>query len=286
MFSAGATRAREQRLAGDARPLPHPHAALPARRTPAPWCGISAISPTPKTLPSRARRQTCRSITCASTSLRSGTKAAPATKSWWKFSPPGWRRYESILEADSDRLLDRRARLLTAKGITSPARSPSASPSPTPASRPSAARAWWRRPGPSPPIRALMLADGTKAAESLDIPMRGLPAARRAGGYAGRASPRRLHAVQLLSARGARLSAVLVQVRRLPRPRRARPARAAGRVRARSCPPREAPRRGQHRRLSLDGAAVAPAGTEGWPAERLAGMVRDGDMIGVTLVHA
>ena len=28
---------------------------------------------------------------------------------------------------------------------------------------------------------------------------------------------------------------------------------------------------------------LQPAGTEGWPAERLAGLVREGDMIGVTV---
>ena len=144
------------------------------------------------------------------------------------------------------------------------------------------ARAWT-----DPAYRALMLADGTAAAEALGIPMRGMPPLGVLENTPDAAQPRRLHAVQLLSARGAGLSAVLVQVGRLSGARRARPARADRANGARCCP--------RHVQVQVvDSTAdyrwmvlpMRPAGTEGWSEEKLAAIVREGDMIGVTVPSA
>ena len=93
----------------------------------------------------------------------------------------------------------------------------------------------------------------------------------------------RLHAVQLLSARGARLPALLVQVGQLSRPRGARPAR-------RACEWNTTLPEGVAIRI-VDSTADyrwmvlprRPLGTEDWSADRLAAIVREGDMIGVTV---
>lgn len=80
----------------------------------------------------------------------------------------------TVAEADSTRLLAALRALLAAKGIATAGeiaariRSTDAA-SPAQGAR-MVAKAWT-----DPAFRALMLADGTKAAESLGIPMRGLP---------------------------------------------------------------------------------------------------------------
>ena len=80
----------------------------------------------------------------------------------------------SLLETPGERLLEAVRGLLIAKGITDSAEiaeririTDDASPALGAAM---VARAWT-----DPEFRALMLADGTRAAESMDIPMRGLP---------------------------------------------------------------------------------------------------------------
>jgi len=80
----------------------------------------------------------------------------------------------NILEADSDRLLKAVRALLEQKGIVSTAEvaermATTDNASPGQGAR-MVAKAWL-----DPAYRALMLEDGTKAAEALDIPMRGMP---------------------------------------------------------------------------------------------------------------
>jgi nitrile hydratase len=80
----------------------------------------------------------------------------------------------NLLEADSDRLLAAVRGLLAAKGVAS-ADEIAATVRATDAASPAqgarmVAKAWT-----DPAFRALMLADGTRAATSLGIPMRGLP---------------------------------------------------------------------------------------------------------------
>lgn len=80
----------------------------------------------------------------------------------------------SILEAESPRLLAAVTALLAQKGIVSPAeiqerRAFTDNASPGQGAR-MVAKAWT-----DPAYRALMLDDGTKAAEALNIPMRGMP---------------------------------------------------------------------------------------------------------------
>jgi hypothetical protein len=147
----------------------------------------------------------------------------------------------NILETDSEKLLAAVRELLATKGVASSAEIAERIAI-TDAANPGqgarmVAKAWT-----DPAYRSLMLADGTKA---------------------GGAQPRGLHAVQLLSTGRARLSAVLVQVSRLPCAWCARPARPAGRMGHRAARRREDPRRRFHRGLSLDGAAAAPSGHRG-----------------------
>ncbi len=80
----------------------------------------------------------------------------------------------NVLEADSEKLLEAVLGLLKGKGVVTPeeitARIASTdSASPAQGAR-MVARAWT-----DPEYRALMLRDGTVAAEAMDIPMRGLP---------------------------------------------------------------------------------------------------------------
>ena len=128
------------------------------------------------------------------------------------------RAYMNILETDGEKLLAAVRDLLAAKGLVSNAEIAERIAI-TDAANPGqgarmVAKAWT-----DPTYRALMLEDGTKAAEELGIPMRGAPPLGVLENTAEVHQPRRLHAVQLLSARGAGLSAVLVQVGRLSRPR-------------------------------------------------------------------
>ena len=136
-------------------------------------------------------------------------------------------------------------------------RSPSASPSPTPPPR-RRARAWWRRPGSIRPIRALMLADGTAAAEALGIPMRGVPP------LGVLENTPDLHHLVVCTLCSCYPRAVLgyppfwyksaaYRARAVRDPRGA-----ARRVRHRAARERARAGGGQHRRLSLDGAAAAP----------------------------
>ncbi len=138
-----------------------------------------------------------------------------------------------------------------------------------------------------PDFRAQMLADGAQAAESLGIPMRGMPPLGVLENTPDAASPRRLHACA--AATRARCWAI----RPSGSNRRAiAPAPCA--IRA-ACWPNGARCCRQSVTLRVvDSTAdyrwmvlpMRPAGTEGWPEDRLAALVREGDMIGVTVPEA
>lgn len=191
----------------------------------------------------------------------------------------------SVLQADSDKLLTAVARLLHEKNIVSPdeiteRRAFTDAANPGQGAR-MVARAWV-----DAEYRALMLADGAKAAEALDIPMRGMPPLgvlentpllhhlvvctlcscypRAVLGYPPfwfKSAAYRAKAVRdprgLLADWGTRIPAE-VQVRVVDST-------------------------ADYRWMVLP---VRPVGTEGWDEARLAKIVRDGDMIGVTVPSA
>lgn len=187
----------------------------------------------------------------------------------------------SLLEADSERLLGAVRVLLAAKGIAGPAEiaeriAATDAASPAQGAR-MVAKAWT-----DPEYHRLLLADGTKAAEALGIAMRGAPPL---GVLEDRPDLHHLVVCTLCSC--------------YPRAVLGYPPfwykSAAYRARAVRDPrgllaewgTEISP--GTHIRI-LDSTAdyrwmvlpLRPAGTEGWSAERLAGIVRETDMIGVT----
>jgi nitrile hydratase len=188
----------------------------------------------------------------------------------------------NILEADSDRLLNAVRGLLTAKGITSPAEiaeriAITGAASPERGAR-MVAKAWT-----DPEFRALMLADGTRAAVSLDIPMRGLPP------LGVLEDTRELHNLVVCTLCSCYPRAVLgmppfwyksaaYRARAVRDPRGL--LREFGTVLPDNVKVRVVDSTADYRWMVLP---LRPAGTDGWPAERLAGIVRAGDMIGVTL---
>ena len=191
----------------------------------------------------------------------------------------------SLLEVDSDRLLSALRGLLVAKGIMTVPEI-AAQISETDAATPArgarmVARAWL-----DPAFRALLLANGARAAESLDIPMRGAPPL---GVLENTPDTHHLVVCTLCSC--------------YPRAVLGYPPfwfkSAAYRARAVRDP------RGlllewgtilppQVRLRVVDSTAdyrwmvlpLRPAGTEDWDEDRLAGIVREGDMIGVTVPTA
>lgn len=189
----------------------------------------------------------------------------------------------NVTEADGERLLAAVRSLLEQKGIVSTAEvreriEVTDSASPGQGAR-MIARAWT-----DPVYRALMLEDGTKAAEALGIPMRGMPPL---GVLENTAEVHNLVVCTLCSC--------------YPRAVLGYPPfwykSAAFRARA-VRDPREL-LASEWKTIVPDGVKlrvvnstadyrwmvlpVRPAGTEGWDAERLAGIVREGDMIGVTI---
>jgi nitrile hydratase len=188
----------------------------------------------------------------------------------------------NVLETDGERLLAAVRSLLTAKGIATPAAiaervAITDSASPAQGAR-MVALAWT-----DPTFRALMLEDGTRAAEALDIPMRGMPPL---GVLENTEQVHNLVVCTLCSC--------------YPRAVLGHPPfwfkSAAYRARAVRDP------RGlllewgtvlpdQVRLRVVDSTADyrwmvlprRPAGTEGWSADRLATLIREGDMIGVTI---
>lgn len=191
----------------------------------------------------------------------------------------------SILETDGERLLSALRGLLAAKGIATPAEIAeriALTDEATPArGARMVARAWT-----DPEFRALMLADGARAAESMGIPMRGAPPL---GVLENTAETHHLVVCTLCSC--------------YPRAVLGYPPfwfkSAAYRARAVRDPRGLLTEWGTvlpaHVRIRIvDSTAdyrwmVLPlrlAGTEGWDEDRLAAIVREGDMIGVTVPSA
>jgi hypothetical protein len=191
----------------------------------------------------------------------------------------------NVLEAPGERLLVAVRHLLAAKGITSAAEiaeriAITDAASPAHGAR-MVAKAWC-----DPEYRVLMLEDGTRAAEALGVPMRGLPPL---GVLANTTDLHHLVVCTLCSC--------------YPRAVLGYPPfwykSAAYRARAVRDPRGVLAEWGTHlppnvKLRVLDSTAdyrwmvlpLRPAGTQGWSEEKLAALVREGDMIGVTIPSA
>jgi nitrile hydratase len=191
----------------------------------------------------------------------------------------------TLLEADGDRLLAAVRGLLVAKGITSPAEI-AARIAATDAGSPAqgarmVARAWT-----DPAYRALLLRDGAAAAEALGIAMRGLPP------LGVLETTPELHHLVVCTLCSCYPRAVLGYP---PfwfksagyRARAVRDPRGVladwGTVLPGTTRIRVVDSTADYRWMVLP---LRPAGTEGWDEARLAGCVRAGDMIGVTVPAA
>jgi hypothetical protein len=191
----------------------------------------------------------------------------------------------SVLEADSASLLTAVKKLLAARNLVTPLeiaerREATDRANPGQGAR-MVARAWT-----DPDYRALMLADGAKAAEALDIPMRGLPPLgvlentedvhnlivctlcscypRAVLGY-----PPYWYKSAAYRARAVRNPRGLLAEFRTTLPD--------------SVKIHVADSTADYRWMVLP---KRPAGTDGWSADQLAAIVRSGDMVGVTVPTA
>jgi hypothetical protein len=188
----------------------------------------------------------------------------------------------NVLEADSDRLLEAVRGLLTARGvltleeIADRIRSTD-NASPGQGAR-MVARAWV-----DPAYRALMLRNGTEAAEALNIPMRGAPPLGVLENAPG------LHHLVVCTLCSCYPRAVLGYPPFWFKSvgYRARAVRDPAGVLAEwktVLPPdttiRVVDSTADYRWMVLP---MRPAGTEGWSEDRLTALVREGDMIGVTI---
>jgi nitrile hydratase len=189
----------------------------------------------------------------------------------------------TIVETDGEALLIALRSVLAAKGIASPAEiadriASTDSASPGQGAR-MVAKAWT-----DPAYRARLLGDGTQAAEELGIPMRGMPPL---GVLENSADVHNLIVCTLCScypravlgyppfwykSAGYRARAV--------RDPRGLLAEAWGTVLPDHVRLRVVDSTADYRWMVLP---LRPAGTEGWDAARLASIVREGDMIGVTV---
>lgn len=191
----------------------------------------------------------------------------------------------SVLEAPSERLLGAVRALLQQKGIATPeeiAERIATTDRATPAQGARmVARAWT-----DPAFRTAMLADGAVAAESMGIPMRGLPPL---GVLENTADTHHLVVCTLCSCYPRGVLGYPPFWFKSP----------AYRARAIRDPAGVLAEWGTHlpagtRIRVVDSTAdyrwmvlpVRPAGTEGWAPERLAALVREGDMIGVSVPAA
>jgi nitrile hydratase len=188
----------------------------------------------------------------------------------------------SVLEADSGKLLDAVRGLLTTRGILTLEEiaeriRTTDNASPGQGAR-MVARAWV-----DPEYRALMLRDGTAAAEAMGIPMRGAPPLGVLENAPGlhhlvvctlcSCYPRAVlgYPPFWFKSAGYRARAVRDPVGVLAEWKTVLPPDTRIRV---------VDSTADYRWMVLP---MRPAATEGWPAEKLAGLVREGDMIGVTL---
>jgi len=191
----------------------------------------------------------------------------------------------NILETDGERLLAAVRDLLAAKGLVSNAEIAERIAI-TDAANPGqgarmVAKAWT-----DPAYRALMLTDGTRAAETLDIPMRGAPPL---GVLENTGAVHNLVVCTLCSCYP---RAVLGYPpfwfkSAAYRARAVRDPRALiaewGTVLPDGMKIRVVDSTADYRWMVLP---LRPAGTEGWSEDRLASIVREGDMIGVTVPAA
>lgn len=191
----------------------------------------------------------------------------------------------ALVEADSDRLLAAVRALLAQKGIAGPdeiAERIEVTDAASPALGANmVARAWV-----DPEYRALMLADGTRAAEALGIVMRGAPPLGVV-----ECTPE-MHALIVCTLCSCYPRAVLGYPpfwykSAAYRARAVRDPRGLlaefGTVLPEATRVRVIDSTADYRWMVLP---LRPAATEGWDEERLAGIVRAGDMIGVTQVRA
>jgi hypothetical protein len=189
----------------------------------------------------------------------------------------------SILDTESDRLLRAVRGLLEQKGIVSTAEveermAVTDSASPGQGAR-MVAKAWL-----DPAYRALMLEDGTKAAEALDIPMRGMPPL---GVLENTAAVHNLVVCTLCSCYPRAVlgyppfwyksAAFRARAIRDPRGLLAEEWKT---VVPDAVKLRVVDSTADYRWMVLP---MRPSGTDGWDEARLAGVVREGDMIGVTV---
>ena len=188
----------------------------------------------------------------------------------------------NILEADSDKLLNAVRTLLMQKGIASPAEiadtiAATDQANPGQGAR-MVAKAWT-----DPKFRALMLEDGTKAAESLGIRMRGMPP------LGVLEDGPDLHNLVVCTLCSCYPRAVLGYPpfwykSAAYRARAVRDPRGLltewGTMLPDSVRLHVVDSTADYRWMVLP---LRPAGTEGWDEARLASIVREGDMIGVTI---
>jgi len=191
----------------------------------------------------------------------------------------------NILETESDRLLTAVRALLTGKGILTQEEiseriAVTDKGSPAQGAR-MVARAWT-----DPAFRARMLADGAAAAEEMGIMMRGLPPL---GVLENTAKVHHLVVCTLCSCypRGVLGYPPFWFKSAAYRARAVRDPRGLvgewGTVIADNVKLRVVDSTADYRWMVLP---MRPAGTKGWTAEQLAAIVREGDMIGVTVPHA
>ncbi|MBN9510637.1 MAG: nitrile hydratase subunit alpha [Alphaproteobacteria bacterium] len=189
-----------------------------------------------------------------------------------------------ILETDSERLFAALRTVLAAKNIASADEiaeriAVTDAGSPAQGAR-MVARAWV-----DPAYRAQMLADGTRAAEALGIPMRGAPPLGVLENAEG------LHHLVVCTLCSCYPRAVLGYPpfwfkSAAYRARAVRDPRGLLAEFGTELPPgtriRVVDSTADYRWMVLP---LRPPGTEGWPEDRLAALVHEGDMIGITLVH-
>jgi len=189
----------------------------------------------------------------------------------------------NILETDGERLLAAVRTLLDQKGIVSATEiqermAATDAASPGQGAR-MVARAW-----ADPAYRALMLEDGTKAAESLGIMMRGMPPL---GVLENTAEVHHLVVCTLCSCYPRAVlgyppfwyKSAAFRARAVRDPRGLLAAEWKTAI-PDAVKVRVVDSTADYRWMVLP---VRPSGTDGWDEERLAGIVREGDMIGVTI---
>ena len=188
----------------------------------------------------------------------------------------------NILETESERLLDAVRGLLARKGLVSPAEiaeriAVTDAATPGQGAR-MVAKAWT-----DPAFKALMLEDGGKAAEALDIPMRGMPP------LGVLENTPEVHNLVVCTLCSCYPRAVLGYPpfwykSAAYRSRAVRDPRGLlaewKTVIAPDVRVRVVDSTADYRWMVLP---MRPAGTDGWSEERLAGIVREGDMVGVTV---